>query len=418
MAIEEWRRRARRRLPRFVFDYIDGGADDESSMARNRETLQELRIVPNRLTDVATCDTSVDLFGVRSAAPIAIAPLGFAGLAWPHGDMALADAAAAAGVPFILSTASNSRFRDVARFAGDMWFQVYVLEQRRIVERMLGDAQGAGFRVLVVTVDVPVNGNRLRDQRNGLRLPMSLTPRIALDALAHPRWALDIALHGVPKLINIESDDAGADEAGREALAARKMDRTFAWSHLDWLRSHWNGPLVIKGLLSARDAERAREVGADGIVVSNHGGRQSCHLPSPAEVLEQIAAAVAGRCTVLVDSGFRSGADVVKSIALGAKAALIGRPLLYGLAAAGRRGADDVLRTLQHEIEQTFTLTGFSRCDELSPINVMQRRSSGCSACASMEEAVGGALSRGPAPRNRETTAAPSGPRTSHPCAR
>jgi (S)-mandelate dehydrogenase len=363
LCLDDWRAAAQRRLPRFVFDYIEGAADDESGLARNRDAIRRIRLVPSRLRDVSNVDLSTTLFGVPAAAPIVCAPTGLNGLLWEHGDLAIARAAATCGIPFVLSTASTSLLAEVAAStSADKWFQLYVFGERLLTSRLLHKAQCSGYRVLVLTLDVATGGNRLRDQRNGFRIPFSINARTTLDVLCHLRWLVQILKAGIPELVNVaDACDARHRDAASAALATRSMDRTLTWDCIEWLRSQWQGSIVLKGILSAADARRAAEAGVEGIVVSNHGARQLACLPASMDVLKEIVQIAGHRLTVLVDSGFRSGSDVVSALALGAKAVLIGRPLLYGLAARGQLGVTSVLQELRSEMERTLVLLGYSK---------------------------------------------------------
>jgi (S)-mandelate dehydrogenase len=368
--VEDYRRRARSALPRLVFDYIDGGAEDERCMQRNRDALEALPLIPECLRDTSKVDIGIELFGRRWRAPFAIAPIGLAGLVRPRADALLAAAAQAAGVPFILSTASNTRIEDVRNAAPDaaLWMQLYVMGERAIAERIVRRARNAGFEALVLTADVPVSGLRERDLRHGFRVPMRLTPGTVLDMARHPAWLLRLAGSGMPQFANLlpdEDDGAPVSAQTQAALLSRAMDRTLTWDSLGWLRKLWNGPLLVKGLLGAEDARRALRHGADGIVVSNHGGRQLDAAPATIAALPAMLDAVGGRIQVLVDSGMRRGSDIVKALALGASAALVGRAPVYGLACGGEQGALSVLQLLAQETERTMTLLGASRVDEL-----------------------------------------------------
>jgi (S)-mandelate dehydrogenase len=371
--LEEWRRRAKRRLPRFVFDYIEGGAGDESVLARNRAAIQRIALIPRLLRDVTRCDLKTSLFGATFDCPMVVAPLGLSGLLWSGGDLCMARAAARANIPFVLSTASTSSIAEVAVAAdGEKWFQLYMFEDRKIASRLLREAGAAGFRVLFITADVPVNGNRLRDKRNGFTVPLRLTPAALLEALMHPRWLSQALLPRRPTLANLDGEQGESGVAARAALAQRMMDRSLTWNSLDWIKAHWNGPIVLKGVLSSKDAARACDCGMSGIVVSNHGGRQFCAAPASMEVLSKIVDTVGGRTTVMVDSGFRTGVDVLKAVALGAKAVLVGRPLLYGLAAAGEPGVLSVLQSMRADMERALALLGCGRLDDLTAENAMR----------------------------------------------
>jgi len=372
--VEDHRRQARRRLPRFVFDYLDGGADDESCLRRNRADMEGVTLTPSCLRDVSGIDPSVTLFGQRWRAPIAVAPTGFNGLLRPEGDRLVARAAAAAGVPFSLSSASNVRMERIgADSRGERWFQLYVMTDRSIAEQMLERARASGFTTLILTVDVPMGGNRERDRRNGFRLPFRPSLATLLDICRHPGWLAGMARSGTPRFANLGRDeDAGQSAALQAALLSRAMDRRLIWEDMAWLRDRWPGPIVIKGLLHPEDAVRAVHAGADGIIVSNHGGRQLDAAPSTISTLPAMVAATAGRLPVLVDSGFRRGSDVVKALALGAAGILLGRPILYGLAAGGEAGVRAVLDTFITEIETTMTLIGAATIGHIGPHHLVR----------------------------------------------
>ena len=369
----DFRGRAQRRLPRLVFDYLEGGAGSEHCLRRNCSALEALHLRPSLLKDVSSVDTSIELFGQRLASPLAVAPTGLNALFWPDGDVALARAAAKAGIPFAMSTASNARLERIPTEAGGInWFQLYVMGERGLAERMMKRAAEAGFSALILTADVPVSGYRERDARNGFRLPLKYSPRLVLDAARHPRWLMGLLQGGMPGFANLSDSDAGPVSAQTQAaLLTRTMDRTLSWDSLQWVRRHWSGPLILKGVLDPEDARRAVDRGVDAVIVSNHGGRQLDAAQPTIEVLPQVIAAVRGQVPVLVDSGFRCGADVVKALALGARAVLLGRAALYGLAADGARGAGEVLRMLAEDIARTMTLMGAARVEHLTPDRVI-----------------------------------------------
>lgn len=363
--IEDHRRTARRVLPRFVFEYVDGAADDEVCLARNRRDLDNTTLTPRVLRDTSRIDTSIEVFGSTWRHPFAVAPTGLNGLVRPGGDALIA---AAAGVPFTLSTASNQRLEDVHQAApgGEQWLQLYVMQDRCIAEQLVARAATANYRALVLTVDVPVSGHRERDARNGFKLPMRPTPGLAWDVISHPRWALRQALGGAPKFVNLVADPkAKLSAQAQAALLARAMDRTLVWDSLRWLRSIWKGPLLLKGLLHPADAALTLEHGVDGVIVSNHGGRQFDAAPSAINALPAVVNAVQGRVPVFMDSGVRRGSDVARALALGARAVFIGRPVLYGLAGEGQAGALAVLRLLGEEFERCMVLLGAARPSEL-----------------------------------------------------
>lgn len=377
--VDDYRARAQRVLPKFVFDYVDGAADDEQCLRRNTAAMTKIRLLPACLSDVSQIDTSVTLFGTRWPRPFAIAPTGFNGLCRPGGDLLLARAAAQAGLPFTLSTASNTRLEEVAA-AGDgiRWLQLYVMSDRAIAEQMMRRACHAGYSALVLTVDVPVSGNREKDLRNGFRLPFRPSLRTLADLCAHPCWLARFARTGAPGFVNLsESAEAGASAQVQAALLARAMDRTLTWRHLSWIREHWRGTLLLKGILSPHDATLAAQHGVDGIIVSNHGGRQFDAAPATIEMLPAIVQAVAGRIPVLIDSGFRRGADIAKALALGARAVMLGRPTMYGMAADGQAGAKAVLDILGSELERAMTLLGAAEIHQLGARHVWREPGSG-----------------------------------------
>ncbi|MEF7614497.1 alpha-hydroxy acid oxidase [Aquincola sp. MAHUQ-54] len=370
--VEDYRRDARSALPRFVFDYVDGAAEDERCLRRNTGDLERLHLLPTCLRDTRDVDLSIDVFGRRWAAPFGIAPIGFNGLVRPRGDVMAAQAATAAGVPFVLSTASNARLEAVRQPAGEQWMQLYVMTDRAIAEQLVRRAQQAGYGALVLTVDVAVSGYRERDVRNGFKLPFRPTLATLADLARHPRWLLGMARHGSPSFVNLaESEDAGASAQLQAALLARAMDRSMVWDSLAWLRSLWRGPLLIKGLLHPDDAREAVRRGVDGIVVSNHGGRQLDAAPSTISALPAVVDAVGGALPVFIDSGFRRGSDIAKALALGARAVFVGRPAVYGLACDGERGARGVLQLLADELARTMTLLGAARVEDLGPHHLL-----------------------------------------------
>ena len=365
--VEDYRVRAKKNLPKFVCDFVDGGAEDESCLRRNLRDIEQIALLPSCLRDVSNIDTSIEIFGERWKLPIAVAPTGFNGLIRPEADVMLARAAARAGIAFTLSTASNVRLERVRAEAGGInWFQLYVMSDRTIAAQMIARAKRAGFSALVLTVDVPVSGHREKDTRNGFKLPFRPTLGTLLNICAHPMWLARFARTGMLAFTNLsESENAAASAQAQAALLSRAMDRSMVWDSLKWLRAQWEGPILLKGLLHPEDAKRAIAHGMDGIIVSNHGGRQLDAAPATIQSLPAVAEAVEGRIPVLVDSGFRRGSDIVKALALGARAVLIGRPVLYGRASDGEAGASAVLDILGTELVRTMTLIGAARIDDI-----------------------------------------------------
>ena len=366
--VEDYRALAQRRLPKIIFDYLEGGADDETGLKYNHEVFDRYRLMPRRLVDVSKRDIGIELFGRRQAAPFMIGPTGLNGAIWSKGDILLARAAERAGIPFVLSTASNDSIEDVAAASkGDFWFQLYIV-QRELAEQMVRRAEAAGYSTLVLTTDVGVNGNRERDLRNNFGLPMRYTPRLIYDGLTHPWWSLDFMRNGMPQLANFATADS-SDVEVQAAVMSRQMDTSFSWEDLAWLRRLWPRKLFVKGILRPDDAEHCIAAGADGVILSNHGSRQLDTAVSPLEVLAETRARISA--PILIDSGYRRGSDIVKALALGANAVLLGRATLYGLAAAGEAGVDHVLRLLEGEVDRTLAQIGCPSVTQLSPDYVM-----------------------------------------------
>jgi isopentenyl diphosphate isomerase/L-lactate dehydrogenase-like FMN-dependent dehydrogenase len=360
-SIEDLRRMARARLPRAVFDFIDGGAEDELTLRDNRAAYERRRLAPRVLEDVSAPDPSCEILGGPSKQPIVIAPTGAVGMAWPGADLGMARVAAQAGIPYTLSTNATASIEEIARVSsGRLWFQLYVLRDRAFVEKLVARAEAAGFEALVPTVDLAVGGKRERDFRNGFSVPPRLTARQVLAGALHPAWAWRIALNGgLPDFANVRGY-GGSTERGL-ALASsvgRDTDPAFTWDDLARLRERWKGKLVVKGVSRADAAERMVRMGVDGVWVSNHGGRQLDGAVASLDALEPIARAVGGRATVIVDGGVRRGADALKARALGAHAVAVGRAILYGVASGGEEGARHALAILITELERAMQLCG------------------------------------------------------------
>jgi len=366
--VDELRGRARRRLPRVVFDYLDGGAEDETTLAANRRAWQDLRFRPRLLPGAGGCEASVEIFGRRHPWPLLIAPTGLNGIFWPDADRALARAAEGAKVTFCVSTAANRAMESLAEMPGPKWFQLYPWGKAELSARLMQRAAAAGYEALIVTVDSLVPGKRERDLRNRFSHKVRITPRVALDGLLHPRWLLAVWLrHGMPRFENIaEFLPAGATADALADFTRAQRNPAFSWDDLARLREQWKGPLLLKGVLSGEDADRCVRLGLDGVVVSNHGGRQLDGAVASRRALPEVVAAGKG-LTVLVDGGIRRGADVAKALALGARGVLVGRAPLYGLAAAGEAGAARALAILQDELERTLRLLGCLSVQELGP---------------------------------------------------
>lgn len=362
--IDDLRSLARRRVPRFSFEYVDGGAEDETTMAANRASFAATRILPRQLAGIRAVDMSVDILGKTSQLPFAVAPTGYNGLLAKNGDLVLARTARLAGIPFTQSTMSSSSIEEVARVidGGRHWFQLYMLKDTTITRRLVERAQQAGCEALVLTSDAIVLGNRETDKHN-YASPGKLTWGAKLDVARRMAWLLDVvAPHGPPGFGNLaEFLPRGQTSAidGARFISAQ-MDTALSWETVDWLRSIWPHKLVVKGIMRVEDALAAAERGVDAIVVSNHGGRQLDGTASSLEVLSAIGKPLNGRCDIILDSGVRRGSDIFKALALGAKAVLCGRAMLYGLAAGGATGAARAVEILRTELERTMMLAGSS----------------------------------------------------------
>ncbi len=369
--VADLREIARRRLPKGIFEFVDRGAEDEVSLRDNRAAFERIRLKPRVLVDVSRRTQSIQLFGHEQKMPIAVAPTGAAGIMWHEGEIALARAAAAAGIPFTLATGSLTAMERVVEQAGGrVWFQLYMYADRSLSYRLVERARSAGLEALIVTVDSPVFSNREYNLRNGFTIPLSYTPRNVADVLRHPRWLLGVLMRyllttGMPRYENYPAEvksSITAQPMGR----ALKLNDSLTWEDVRVLRKLWPRTLMVKGILRAQDAALAADSGADAVIVSNHGGRVLDGAIAPIEALPKVVEAVGDRITVMVDSGFRRGSDVVKALALGANAVLIGRSTLYGTAAAGEAGAARAITIFREEIDRTLALLG---CSGIAALN-------------------------------------------------
>lgn len=365
--IRDLQARARRRLPRVIFDYLEGGADDEGCLAHNEQRLQAHRLRPRYLVDVAERTQHLTVFGHRYAAPIGIGPMGMMGMVCDDGDLRLAEAAHEAQLPFVLSGASNASIERVARAAPGSWLQFYPCASDAIEAGLLARARDAGLQTLVVTVDVPLHSKRERNIRSGWVRPYKPTLPVMIEALRHPAWVASYLRRGLPMMENF-APYAAAGTGPRELTAfyASQVPTRHGWPLLQRLRERWHGSLVVKGLLAAEDAERAAALGVDGVLVSNHGGRQLDRSVAAIDALPAIAAAVGARMVVMYDSGIRRGADVAVALSLGARLCFVGRAAAYGLAAYGQPGVRRALDILRAELDQVMGQCG---CVDLSDLN-------------------------------------------------
>jgi len=369
-SIADYRELARRRLPRFLFEYIDGGSYAEVTLRRNVVDLEDVALRQRVLRDVSGLDLSTELFGRKQSLPVVLAPIGLAGMNARRGECQAVRAAETAGVPFTLSTVSACSLAEVARAASQpFWFQLYMIRDRGFMRELLQEAVELTCSALVFTVDMPVPGSRYRDYRSGLAGAPGLTGALRRvgQAVVKPAWAWDVGVMGRPHALGNVARKLG-DKTGIEDFFAwmrENFDSSIAWRDLDFIRSEWRGPLVIKGLLDPADAKEAAAIGADGIVVSNHGGRQLDGVLSTARALPAIVDAVGDRLTVLADGGVRSGLDVVRMLALGAKGVLLGRAWAFALAAGGQAAVEHMLALIEAEMRVAMTLTGVRTIGEI-----------------------------------------------------
>jgi L-lactate dehydrogenase (cytochrome) len=369
--IADYRTLAKRRLPRFMFEYIDGGAFAEATLRRNVSDFEDLPLKQRVLGGVGDTDLTCSLFGQTMSMPLALAPIGLAGLNARRGEIQAARAAQAAGVPFILSTMAVCTMEEVRKQVAPFWFQLYVMRDRGFMHDMIARAKAAGCTALAFTVDMPVPGIRYRDMRSGLSAGGPIARRLKRlgQVLASPSWAWDVGLLGGPHTLG-HVTSALKKHAGVEefwAWAGANFDPTVTWKDIAAIRALWDGPLIIKGILDPDDARAAADVGVEGIIVSNHGGRQLDGALSSVRALPSIAKAVGDRTTVLMDGGIRTGADIVRALSLGAKGVLIGRAWAWALGARGEAGVAHVLRILEKEMRVAMALTGATRISDLSP---------------------------------------------------
>ncbi|KQX23445.1 MULTISPECIES: alpha-hydroxy acid oxidase [unclassified Sphingomonas] len=366
-SIDDLRDAARRTLPRMVFDYVDGGAQSESTMRQNRAAFERHRLLSAAPVDVSRRSTATTLFGQSLAMPLIIGPTGYASAFWPKGDLALARGAAAAGVPFVVSNGANSRLRDIAEASGGQaWLQLYIAHDKQSTLGLIGEARALGFETLEVTVDTALPGRRIRDIRNGFTVPYSWTPDKVVDVLRHPGWMLRALPHGAPRpgLMPMEQ---GRSWATVSEFVRSQINPAIGWDDLAWLRDQWPGTLIVKGLLDPGQVEPAIAAGYDGIVISNHGGRQLDGAVSTLDVLPDFAAAAKQRIPLLIDSGVRTGTDILKAVALGASAVQVGRATLYGLSTAGEAGVGHALGIFRTELDMAMALVGLNRVADATP---------------------------------------------------
>ncbi|MEX0387297.1 alpha-hydroxy acid oxidase [Spiribacter onubensis] len=365
-SIEDLRCRARRRIPRFAFDLVDGGAESERNLRRNSEALEEVELIPRYMMDVSALDTRATLLGQTYDAPLGMAPIGMLNAFWPNADETLARLCKRHNLPYVASSAASTTLEALAEAAdGNGWFQLYVSSDDDVTEGLIQRAEAAGYTTLIVTADVPAAGKRDRDIRNQLAVPFRITPAVIAGLLANPRWSLATLIHGKPNIANY----AGLLRSATSYADVQKtlITPALTWEGLERLRGRWKGKLLVKGILHPDDARGCLAIGCDGIIVSNHGGRQVAFGPPTIEMLPAIAEAVGGRMAIIMDSGVRRGADMLRAKALGADFALAGRALAYGVGAGGAAGAERAFEILHLELIRALGQLGASSFESVGP---------------------------------------------------
>lgn len=368
LSIGDFRQAARKRLPRAIFDFIDGGAEDELTLRDNRQAFERIRVLPRVLNDVSAPRIEGELLGSPVRAPLVVAPMGSCMLAWPQADIAIARAATAHGLPYTLSTMSTTSIERMARAVdGCLWFQLYVLKDQAFNLQLIDRAQAHGYRALVVTVDLQAGGKREKDYRNGISIPLRPSWRLMRDGLTHPAWAWQLLRGGLPTFENVAGYGGMADNGlPIAARVGQSLDDAFDWDKLARMRDRWSGRLLVKGVEHPEDARRLVAMGVDGIWISNHGGRQLDGALATADALPMIAQAVPG-VPLIIDSGVRRGVDIFKARALGAAGAAVGRAVLFGAAVAGEAGAHRALHILIDELKLSMKLAGAPALADLNP---------------------------------------------------
>ena len=366
-SIGDLRVAARKRLPKAIFDFFDGGAEDEVTLLDNQAAFVRTRLLPRVLKNVANISTEVELLGKTSALPMAIAPTGAVGFGWRGGDIAIAKAAVAANIPYTLSSAATASIEQVARAApGRLWFQAYILKNKPFLDHLIARALAADYEALMITVDLPVGGKRERDFRNHFSVPFRFTKKNLWDFSTHPRWLKDILFHGMPVMENMIGLEMQAKNATAIASSVgRSYDPSFDWEALKKIRDQWPRKLIVKGVLHPQDADQLVTMGCDAIVVSNHGGRQLDGAVATLDALPDVVREVNGRIPVLLDGGIRRGSDIFKAIALGASGTLVGRATLYGAISGGEEGAQRAITILRDELVRTMQLSGTQAVSEI-----------------------------------------------------
>ena len=360
---------AKRNLPGGIFDYIDGAAEDETTLARNSAGFSDYEFAPRILRDVSAIDTSTVLFGRTIPSPIVFSPTGFTRIAHSQGELAVSRVAAAHGLPYCLSTLSTRSIEEIASVCnGPKWFQVYVWRDRGMVRDMLERARNSGYEAIMLTVDTAVLGRRERDVRRGFTLPPRLGPGTIIDGILHPRWTFDFVTHDPITFANVaqSSGKNGGTAVTLSDFISEQFDPALSWGDIEWFRANWDGPIILKGVQTVEDAVLAQSNGIEAVALSNHGGRQLDGAPTPVSLIAPVVQATNGILPVICDGGIRRGTDIVKAIALGATAVTMGRSYLYGLGAAGETGVEKALSMLQSELVRAMQLNGVRTIDAIT----------------------------------------------------
>jgi L-lactate dehydrogenase (cytochrome) len=369
-SVDDLRRLAKRNLPAGVFDYIDGGAEDERTLDTNSSDFSKLEFRPRVMRDVSQLDTSTSIFGRPASMPVILSPTGFTRIAHSEGELAVTRAAARAGIPWSLSTMGTRSIEECATANpdGEKWFQIYTWKDRGLVKDLVGRAKAAGYGAVWLTVDTAVLGRRERDVRRGMTLPPKLGPKTLIDGAIHPAWTWDFLRAEPITFANIvgQHEEDGSTAISLADHVARQFDQALSWNDIDWLRSIWDGPIVLKGIQTVEDAKQAVSAGVNGIGLSNHGGRQLDDAPTPVSLIEPVRQEIGDQATIICDGGIRRGSDIVKAIALGADAVSLGRPHFLALGAGGEAGVDWLLDFLRSGLERTMALSG---CRSLAEID-------------------------------------------------
>ena len=366
-SVDYLHKEARKRLPKFSYDYVDGGSGAGIGLKRNRKALDAVTLTPRYITDWKTVEIGVELFGEKYSRPFGIAPMGLASLQYPRAELEFARAGRKVNIPTSLSTACTVDIEDFGALAGDNgWFQLYPPKSQEINDDLIDRAHNSGFKALMVTVDVPARGWRPRDMYNGLALPPRITLESLFNSAIRPRWSLNTLINGIPHFKTLGRYSNNKSMRGMAEFVGEQLGQMVTTDRLKRIRDHWKGPLIIKGVMHPDDAKQAMKLGYDGILVSNHGGRQMDASPAPVEVLPDIIEEVGGKVTVMVDSGFSSGLDIVRGLALGAQFVFCGRAFMWGLSALGEKGVDHVVDLLTDEITLALTQIG---CPDITKLN-------------------------------------------------